>query len=86
MVEVSITYCVPCRYQAKAVQDADALLREFGGQLRSLRLVPGERGVYDVAVDGQIVFSLDRAMRFPETAELIEFIRQRVDGAASRME
>ncbi len=75
MVDVSITYCVPCRYQFKAIQDADAILKEFGERLTALRLVPGNRGVYDVAVDGELIFSLDETERFPETRELLEKIR-----------
>lgn len=78
MAEVLIRYCVPCRYQAKAIQDADAILKEFGPRLASLRLVPGDHGVYDVEVDGRIVFSLDASERFPETAELIESLRNRI--------
>ena len=75
MAEVTITYCLPCRYQFKAVQDADAILTEFGTKLEGLRLVPGEHGVYDVAVNGRIVFSLDKEERFPESPDLIARIR-----------
>ena len=78
MPAVTIQFCVPCRYQAKAIQDADAILKEFGQSLSDVRLVPGAHGVYDVAVDGETVFSLDQAMRFPDPAELIASIRQRL--------
>jgi len=78
MVEVTIAYCVPCRYQFKAIQDADAILKEFGERLTGLRLIPGNRGVYDVAVDGKPIFSLDKTERFPETKDLIEGIRARL--------
>jgi selenoprotein W-related protein len=81
MPEVSITFCVPCRYQQKAIQDADAILRQFGQRITDVRLVPGERGVYDVHLDGTLIFSLDRAEHFPESAELIEAIRSRMPAA-----
>ncbi len=75
MAEVSITYCVPCRYQHKALEDADAILKEFGERLSALRLVPGDNGVYDVRVDGTLIFSLDEAEHFPESKDLIDAIR-----------
>ena len=75
---MSITYCVPCRYQFKALQDADAILKEFGERLTGLRLVPGNRGVYDVRLDGELLYSLDEAEHFPETPELLEAIRSRI--------
>lgn len=78
MTEVSITYCLPCRYQFKAMQDADAILKEFGQRLSGLRLIPGDHGVYDVAVDGELLFSLDQAEHFPETRELLEKIRAKI--------
>lgn len=84
MAEVTIRYCSPCRYLPKAIQDADAILKEFGEALSSLKLVPGDHGVYDVAVDGTIVFSLDKAMRFPESTELIQKIRTRVKPRRAR--
>ncbi len=81
MPEVTITYCVPCRYQFKAIQDADAILKEFGQRLTGLRLIPGDRGVYDVALDGTVLFSLNKAEHFPETKELLETLRPRIPPA-----
>ncbi len=78
MPEVSITYCVPCRYQHKAIQDADALLKEFGERLTALRLVPGDHGVYDVRLDGELIYSLDKEEHFPEAGDLIEAIRAKI--------
>ncbi|OGS64836.1 MAG: hypothetical protein A3K59_11585 [Euryarchaeota archaeon RBG_19FT_COMBO_69_17] len=81
MVDVSITFCVPCRFQQKAIQDADAILKEFGRRLASVRLVTGDDGVYDVAVDGRVIYSLDEEQRFPETNVLIARIRERLPDA-----
>ncbi len=84
MAEVTIRYCAPCRYLPKAIQDADAILKEFGETLSALRLVPGDHGVYDVAVDDTVVFSLEKANRFPESTELIQEIRARVKPRKAR--
>src|SRR3989454_12199097 len=84
MAEVTIRYCSPCRYLPKAIQDADAILKEFGESLSALRLVPGDHGVYDVAVDDTVVFSLEKTNRFPESTELIQKIRARVKPLKAR--
>lgn len=39
-------------------------------QLEELRLVPGDHGVFDVVVDGDVVFSKHEAGRFPEKGEV----------------
>jgi len=84
MAEILIRYCLPCRYQPKALQDADAILKEFGASVTALRLVPGDHGVYDVEVDGQRIWSMDEAERFPESSELIQSIRGRIPPAKGR--
>lgn len=84
MPEVTITYCLPCRYQYKAMQDADAILKAFGQTLSGLRLVPGDHGVYDVTLDGELLFSLDQAEHFPETQELIDKIRVKIPEPRTR--
>ena len=84
MPEVLIRYCLPCRYQPQAMQDAYAILKEFGPELSGLRLVPGDHGVYDVEVDGQLVFSMERAMRFPVAGELVRTIRDRLGPKKTR--
>ncbi len=78
MPEVTITYCVPCRYQFKALEDAGAILGTYGERITSLRLVPGKDGVYDVRLDGELLFSLDQAEHFPETRQLVEQIGARL--------
>jgi len=82
VVAVTIRFCVPCRYQFKAIQDADAILREFGQRIASLNLETGDDGVYDVFVDGALVFSLETAERFPDGRDLIDRIRARIDAAS----
>jgi len=48
------------------------LSRELGIEAE---LVRGDRGVFDVAVDGTLVFSKHSAGRFPDEAALVEAIR-----------
>ncbi|MGI0148788.1 MAG: hypothetical protein ACREDF_04565 [Thermoplasmata archaeon] len=83
MPEVTIRYCLPFRYQFKAIQDATDPERIRQGALGS---PPGARrhGVYDVEVDGKLVVSLGKSILFPETPELIPKIRARPGGMSSR--
>jgi selT/selW/selH-like putative selenoprotein len=39
------------------------------------RLVPGDKGIFDVAADGKLVFSKYRAGRFPEPGEVAAALR-----------
>ena len=39
-------------------------------------LIEGSRGVFDVAVDGKLIFSKDAVDRFPEHAEIIQALER----------
>lgn len=39
-------------------------------------LIPGSRGIFDVAVDGAVIFSKRSAGRFPELAEMLSAIER----------
>ncbi len=45
-------------------------------------LIPKGRGIFDVGVDGTIIYSKYETGRFPETSEIIETIRQ-MDGRSA---
>ncbi|HHL33382.1 MAG TPA: SelT/SelW/SelH family protein [Desulfobulbaceae bacterium] len=53
----------------------DELLAAFGQDL-DVELVQGSGGVYEVIVDGEIVFSKKKEGRFPEPGEIIALVRQ----------
>jgi selT/selW/selH-like putative selenoprotein len=41
-------------------------------------LIRGSNGIFDVAVDGELVFSKDDAGRFPNHAEIIESVKRMI--------
>lgn len=50
------------------------LKQEFGVEAK---LSKGEAGVFDVVVDGELVFSKHTEGRFPENDEILEALRAR---------
>ncbi len=54
---------------------AQELLTTFEGELGEVALVPGAGVVFDVRVQGEIVFSRAAQGRFPESKELKQLIR-----------
>ena len=56
MSDVEIEYCVPCGFLNRAVDLAETLLSTFGADADSVSLVTGDHGVFEVRVDGAVVF------------------------------
>jgi selT/selW/selH-like putative selenoprotein len=51
---------------------AEELLKKFDVEAK---LVPGNKGIFDVVVDGKTVFSKSEVRRFPNPGEVINEIK-----------
>ena len=50
----------------------------FADELGEVALVPGQGGVFEVRLDGDVIFSRQTQGRFPESKELKQLIRDRI--------
>ncbi|MBU0496038.1 MAG: Rdx family protein [Chloroflexi bacterium] len=50
---------------------ADELRQAFGAESR---MIAGQGGVFDVTVDGKLVFSKFQTGRFPEPGEIVQLL------------
>lgn len=75
---VEIRYCTQCRWILRAGWLAQELLSTFDTDLGEVALVPGTGGIFEVRVDGELVWSRKEQGRFPEAKELKQLVRDRV--------
>jgi selenoprotein W-related protein len=75
---VEIAYCTQCRWLLRAAWLAQELLTTFSDELGEVALQPGRGGVFEVRLDGQLLFSRAQEKRFPESAELKQLVRDRI--------
>ena len=76
---VEIEYCPGCRWLLRAAWMAQELLSTFEKDLRGVALLPGSLGgIFEVRVDGQVVFSRKAEGGFIEVKELKQRVRDRV--------
>lgn len=59
MSTVEIEYCVPCGHRENALATADAILDAAARRIDGVELVPGDGGIFQVRVDGEVVFDTD---------------------------
>jgi selenoprotein W-related protein len=75
---VEIRYCTQCRWLLRATWMAQELLTTFDTELGEVSLVPGTGGVFEVRVEGELIWSRKEQGRFPESKELKQLVRDRV--------
>lgn len=75
---LEIEYCTQCRFVLRAAWLAQELLMTFTDKLSGVALVPGSGGVFEVRLDGEVLFSRKSAHRFPESKEIKQMVRDRI--------
>ncbi len=75
---VEIVYCTQCRWLLRAAWMGQELLSTFADELGEVALAPGRGGVFQIRVDGELIW--DRAEResFPDVKELKQLVRDRI--------
>ena len=73
--QVEIEYCTQCRWLLRAAWLAQELLTTFEQELTGVNLQPGSGGIFEVRLNGAVIFNRKEAGRFPESKELKQLIR-----------
>ena len=76
---IELEYCTQCRWLLRAAWMAQELLTTFESDIERVSLVPGTGGIFEVRLNGDVIFSRKQAERFPESKELKQLIRDRID-------
>jgi len=74
---LSIEYCVPCDYSSQALLAATSIIKNFQHSIDRLVLIPGTKGIFDVKINDELVFSKQQIKRFPNEGELINIIENK---------
>ena len=76
---IAITYCRLCNWMLRAAWMGQELLSTFAEEAGSLTLIPDNTGgVFEVRIDGRLVWSRSEQGRFPENTELKQIVRDRI--------
>ena len=76
---LEIHYCTKCRFILRASWLAQELLMTFADQLGEVALIPSDEGMFDVWLDGELLFSRKKQGCFPESRELKQWVRDRIN-------
>lgn len=73
-MQVNIIYCNQWAYRPKASRAGDEIIKAYPDA--DLAGVASFGGVFDVEVDGTVIFSKDKENRFPIDGELVKRIKE----------
>lgn len=77
--QIEIEYCTQCRWLLRSAWLAQELLTTFEGDIERVSLMPGSGGIFEIRLNGELLFSRKEAQRFPEAKEIKQLVRDKID-------
>ena len=72
-MKIAIKYCAQWNYLPRASSLGDELKKNLGADIE---LVAGANGIFDVSLDGNMIYSKLEQGRFPQPNDIIELIQK----------
>jgi selenoprotein W-related protein len=76
---IRIAYCTQCSWLLRSAWMAQELLSTFSTELGEVTLVPGTGGIFEIHLDGELIWERKRDGGFPDTRVLKQKVRDRID-------
>jgi selenoprotein W-related protein len=76
---LSITYCTQGNWLLRAAWMAQEVLQTFGLEMAAVTLVPGTGGIFEITLNGELVWERKRDGGFPDVRQLKQLVRDRID-------
>jgi selenoprotein W-related protein len=76
---IRIAYCTQCNWMLRAAWMAQELLSTFGPEIGAVTLVPGTGGIFEIHLDGELIWERKRDGGFPDSRVLKQMVRDRID-------
>ncbi|HET8729468.1 MAG TPA: SelT/SelW/SelH family protein [Alphaproteobacteria bacterium] len=76
---IAIHYCTQCNWLLRAAWMAQELLSTFSLELGQVTLVPGTGGIFEIRLDGEVIWERKRDGGFPDVRQLKQMVRDRID-------
>ena len=74
LAKISIEYCGECGDAGVALRAAEELLSTYEDRIAELALLPGWNGVFEVTVNGKLIFSKTKLGRHAYEGELVRLL------------
>ena len=77
--QLRITYCTQCNWLLRAAWMAQEVLSTFSLEMGEVTLVPGTGGIFEIHLDGELIWERKRDGGFPDVKQLKQRVRDRID-------
>ena len=76
---IAITYCTQCNWLLRAAWMAQEVLSTFSLEMGAVTLVPGTGGIFEIVLDGELIWERKRDGGFPGPKDLKQRVRDIIE-------
>lgn len=76
---LEITYCTQCNWLLRSAWMAQEVLSTFSLEMGAVTLRPGTGGIFQIRLDGNLIWERKRDGGFPDVKQLKQMVRDRID-------
>tara|TARA_B100000315_G_scaffold259689_2_gene316701 strand:- start:2456 stop:2737 length:282 start_codon:yes stop_codon:yes gene_type:complete len=73
--KIEIEYCRQCKWLLRSAWMAQELLNTFEEEIGGVTLIPGTGGIFEVKINGELVWSRKKRDGFPDIKQLKQIVR-----------
>lgn len=77
--KIEITYCTQCNWLLRSAWMAQEVLSTFSLEVGAVTLVPGTGGIFEIRLEGELIWERQRDGGFPDVKQLKQLVRDRID-------
>lgn len=77
--KLAITYCTQCNWLLRAAWMGQEVLSTFGPEMGEVSLIPGTGGIFEIHLDGVLIWERKRDGGFPDAKQIKQLVRDRID-------
>ncbi len=75
---ITLSYCTQCNWLLRTAWMAQELLSTFGQDIASVTLIPATGGLFQITLDGEVIWDRKENGGFPDVKVLKQMVRDRV--------
>ena len=79
LTRINIEYCGECGDAPVALKATEELLTAYEDRISQITLIPSWNGVFEVVMDGKLIFSKTRLGRHAHAGELVKLVGERLE-------
>ena len=75
-MEIKLEFCIVWNYTPRAVSTVEDILEKYGKDVTSIDLIPGTGGVFELYVDGVLIYSKLETGRHTNEGEILQLMEK----------